>query len=127
MSSESGPPTGDGNGADGSTPPLKRAVFHILLALSGRDLHGLGIAEEVEEVTGGQIRLGPGTLYRSLKQMTERDLVEEVDSPLPDDDPRRKYYGITEAGRQALEAEATRYERIVEAIRERDVLPGSRP
>lgn len=106
--------------------PLKRAVFHILLALSARDLHGLGIAEEVERVTDGQIQLGPGTLYRSLKQMAERGLVRDVESPLPDDDPRRKYYGITEGGRAALEAEAARYERIVETIRERNVLPESR-
>lgn len=126
MSSESESSTVTRSGHDEAPVPLKRAVFHILLALSSRDLHGLGIAEEVERVTDGQIRLGPGTLYRSLRQMAERDLVQEVDSPLPDDDPRRKYYGITEAGRVALEAEAARYERIVETIRERNVLPESR-
>lgn len=118
--------TDSGTGVGEPDQPLKRAVFHILLALSNRELHGLGIAEEVERVTEGQIQLGPGTLYRSLKQMAERGLVQDVESPLPDDDPRRRYYGITEAGRAALEAEATRYERIVETIRERNVLPESR-
>ena len=106
--------------------PLKPAVFHILLTLSEDDRHGLGIADEVEEATSGAIRLGPGTLYRSLKEMTQDGFVREVAAPARDEDPRRKFYRITEAGREVLEAEASRYERIVEVARSRRVLPEAR-
>jgi len=105
------------------TLPLKTPVFHILLALSSRDLHGLGIADEVEEATGGVVELGPGTLYRSLKQMSERGLLREVEAPTEDADPRRKYYTITGAGRSLLAEEAARLEELVRMARERDVLP----
>lgn len=105
-----------------SRTPLKPAVFHILLALAGRRLHGLGIADEVEQFTGGEIRLGPGTLYRSLREMAEDGLIRETDPPEEGADPRRKYYDITHAGRRALEDEAVRYQRVVLAARKRDVL-----
>lgn len=103
--------------------PLKTPVFHILLALSGRDLHGLGIADEVEEATDGVVELGPGTLYRSLKEMAERELIREVDAPEDDADPRRKYYRITPYGRKAVAAEAARFEQLVEVARTRKLLP----
>lgn len=102
--------------------PLKPAVFHILMALAEQHRHGLGIADEIETSTGGSIRLGPGTLYRSLKEMTEDGLVAEVHPPRPDEDPRRKFYRITEAGSEVLQAEASRYEQIVEIARQRHVL-----
>ena len=103
--------------------PLKTPVFHILLALSERDLHGLGVADEVEEATDGVVELGPGTLYRSLKEMAQRGLIREVEAPEADADPRRKYYGITERGRKLVAAEAARLERLVEVARTRNLLP----
>jgi DNA-binding PadR family transcriptional regulator len=103
--------------------PLRPAVFHILLALSMGDLHGLGIAEEVEVTTDGTIELGPGTLYRSLKEMAETGLIEDVPAPEEGSDPRRRYYGITEAGRRLVQVEATRLARLVEVARDRDLLP----
>ncbi len=102
--------------------PLRRPVFHILLALSRDQLHGLGIAEVVERDTDGSVELGPGTLYRSLKEMTERGLVVEVDAP-EGADPRRKYYRATELGRSLVAAEAGRLASIVSLARARDVLP----
>lgn len=102
--------------------PLRRPVFHILLALSRDPLHGLGIAEVVERDTQGSVELGPGTLYRSLKEMTERGLVAEVDAPAGAD-PRRKYYRATERGRALVAAEAGRLASIVSVARARDVLP----
>lgn len=103
--------------------PLKPAVFHILLALSHDKRHGLGIADEVENATNGAIRLGPGTLYRSLKEMAVSGLVDEVPAPQEDEDPRRKFYCITKVGLKVLKAEASRYESIVEVARRRHVLP----
>lgn len=102
--------------------PVRRPVFHILLALSGKELHGLGIAEEVERATDGTVELGPGTLYRSLKEMSDAGLVREVEGP-EQADPRRKYYGITAEGRTVVAAEAARLARIVDEARRRKVLP----
>lgn len=102
--------------------PLRRSVLHILLALSPAPRHGLGIADEVERITDGTIQLGPGTLYRSLKEMSERSLIEEV--PGPDDaDPRRRYYELTGRGRALLAAEVGRLDSLVRTARERDVVP----
>ena len=106
--------------------PLKPAVFHILLALSEKSQHGLGIADRVERATDGAVRLGPGTLYRSLKEMTREGLVCEIPAPAEDEDPRRKFHRLTEAGRAVLEAEAMRYQRIVDVAKERQVLPEAR-
>lgn len=112
--------TGNGSPAE---LPLRPPVFHILLALTRADLHGLGIAEEVERATDGTVELGPGTLYRSLKEMAERELVREVEAPEPDPDPRRKYYRVTAEGRALVSAEVARLERLVRLARERDLLP----
>jgi DNA-binding PadR family transcriptional regulator len=101
---------------------LKPPVFHILLALAEAELHGLGIADRVEATTGGSVELGPGTLYRSLKEMAEAGLIREA-SAAADADPRRKYYAITAEGRRRVSAEASRLERLVEVARERHVLP----
>ena len=64
----------------GSTS-VRPAVFHILLALSGGDLHGLGIAKAVDDATEGSFPLGPGTLYRSLKEMAADGLVADTAAP----------------------------------------------
>ena len=102
---------------------MKPAVFHILLALSGQDLHGLGIAQSVEMATAGDVRLGPGTLYRSLKEMAHDGLIEKAAAPDGEDDPRRRFYQISDAGRAAVAAEAGRMERLVEVARSNRVLP----
>ena len=111
-----------------SPPPatLRPAAFNILLALAGADLHGLGIAQEVERITAGAMTLGPGTLYRSLKEMARDGLIREVGAPESDADPRRKYYRATAAGRRVLAEQAARLELLVEAARARDVLPDPR-
>ncbi len=103
--------------------PLRPAVFHILLALSTAPRHGLGIAEAVDDATEGSVTLGPGTLYRSLKEMARDRLIEEVPAPSSDDDPRRRYYALTDGGRVAVRDEAARLARIVDVAREANVLP----
>jgi DNA-binding PadR family transcriptional regulator len=99
--------------------PLRPAVFHILLALSREDRHGLGIADEVEAVSEGAVRLGPGTLYRSLDEMRDDGLVAPTEAPSGDADPRRKYYRLTEPGRVLLDREVGRLERLVDLARAR--------
>ena len=102
---------------------LTQPAFHILLALAERELHGLGIADRVEDLTRGAVELGPGTLYRSLKEMVESGLIREARAPEGETDPRRKYYAITAAGRRAVAAEAAHLERLVQAARDRKLLP----
>ncbi len=103
--------------------PLKLPVFHILLALGDREVHGLGIADWVEEHTDGAIELGPGTLYRSLKEMLELGLVRETRAPESGADPRRRYYAITAEGRRQMVAEVARLERLVKVARDRKFVP----
>lgn len=106
--------------------PLTPAVFHILLALSEGERHGYSIMQEVAAVTNGQMWLGPGTLYRSIKSMVEEGLIEESDER-PDpalDDERRRYYRLTERGQRAGQAEARRLAALVGVARARRLLTG---
>ena len=87
--------------------PLTPATFHILLALAGGERHGYAIMQEVATLTEEKIRLGPGTLYRSIKALLAEGLIEET-SERPDpalDDERRRYYRLTEQGNRAAAAE----------------------
>lgn len=96
--------------------PLKPHYFHILLAVSGRDLHGYGIQRAVLEQTDDQLRLWPAMLYRSLSKLEEADLIAETATPDEDpDDERRRYYTLTAAGRDRLAFEAQMLSRWAEA------------
>ena len=100
--------------------PLPPVTFHILLALSDQDRHGYAIIQEVEERTGGELRLSAGTLYRSIHRMLEQGLVVETrERPAPeDDDERRRYYRITKLGIDTAKAEARRLEQLVKLARQ---------
>jgi DNA-binding PadR family transcriptional regulator len=99
--------------------PLPPAVFHILMALADEDRHGYAIIQEVRARTGGEVRLGPGTLYRSIQRMLDDDLIVEVaERPAPElDDERRRYYRITPFGRAVARAEANRLQELVRLAR----------
>jgi DNA-binding PadR family transcriptional regulator len=103
--------------------PLTPAIAHILLALADGDRHGYGIMQEVERLTSGSVRMGPGTLYGTIKRMLASGLVEEADEgPDPDlDDERRRYYRMTPLGRAVLQAETARMEALVGAARAKRV------
>lgn len=110
-----------------SPTPLTPAVFHILLALSTGERHGYGIMKQVEADSEGKVTMGPGTLYGSLKRMLNSGLVRESDKRVdPEmDDERRIYYRITDAGKQALQAELERYKHIVSVAKERKLFPNT--
>ncbi len=94
--------------------PLKPEILHILLWLSTRERHGYAILKDVEEATDGAIRLRPSPLYRRLRRLLELGLIQEAEER-PDgdaDDERRRYYRITEEGREILAAEARRVTRL---------------
>ena len=100
--------------------PLSPAVFHILMALSDAERHGYGIMLEVAERTNDKVRLGPGTLYGSIKRMIRDRLIEESgDRPDPefDDDRRRRYYRLTDLGHRVLLAEVERLKTMLKIAR----------
>lgn len=101
--------------------PLGTAAFHILLALAEGDRHGYSISKEVENSTGGAETLGPGTLYRQLKQMLADGWIAETAGD--HEDPRRRNYRLTPWGRRIAQAEAARLESLVRLARSRRLLP----
>lgn len=113
----------------GSRLPLSPAVFHILLALATGEMHGYAIMHEVAILSDGQVNIGPGTLYGSIKRILADGLIEESDHrPDPElDDERRRYYRITEEGRRLLGAEAERLARLVRVAERMRVLGGTPP
>jgi DNA-binding PadR family transcriptional regulator len=90
--------------------PLTPATFHALVALANGPTHGYAIAKEVEELTGGRIVMGPGTLYGSLQRMVASGLVREARNPGDGGlhAERRRYYEITPLGAEALRTESER-------------------
>jgi len=105
--------------------PLPPAVYHILIALADAESHGYAILQEVASRTGGEVRLGAGTLYRSIQRMLEQGLIVETqERPAPElDDERRRYYQITRLGRAVARAEAARLERLVKLARASGLMP----
>ncbi len=106
--------------------PLSSAALHILLALAGEDLHGYGIMQEIARQSEGIYKLGPGTLYDNLQKLIQGGSVEELGPRRGDADPRRRYYRITDAGREVLRAETTRLTHVVREARLRLRLPNPR-
>jgi DNA-binding PadR family transcriptional regulator len=103
--------------------PLTPAIFHIMLALSEGESHGYSLIAQVDGITNGRMQLGPGTLYRSIQRMLVDELIEEVAGAGSDPvDERRRYYRLTEFGKQVAQAEARRLARLVEVASERGLL-----
>lgn len=100
--------------------PLTPLSHAVLLALADADRHGYGIIKEVERQTAGTLSPGTGTLYAALQRMQDEGLIADSDrSPAPDEDQRRKYYRLTEAGRAAARAETRRLARLVAVAEEK--------
>ena len=110
-----------------TSPPLTPATFHILLALVDEERHGYAIMQEIAERTSGAVRLGPGTLYGSLKRLLEQGIVEESDERADPalDDERRRYYRITRYGVSVARAEARRLEELVRSARRKKLIGGA--
>jgi DNA-binding PadR family transcriptional regulator len=103
---------------------LSRSALLVLLALVDQPRHGLGILERVEEVSRGEVRLGPGTLYGTLQKLVAGGQIRETaQAPDPaDHDPRRRYYRITPRGQRDLRDEAVRMRALVRAAVAHNIL-----
>lgn len=106
--------------------PLAPSVYNVLLALGERTLHGYGMIQAFEEMTGGAETLLPGTLYATISRMVDEGLLEETDRPPeadPSGGPRRRYYRVTEQGRAVARAESERLGRLLDVARTQNLAP----
>jgi DNA-binding PadR family transcriptional regulator len=101
---------------------VKNRVYLILLALADSDLHGLGVARAVQELSGGRTRLWPASLYATLDELHESGLIEELDDPRrrpADESEKKRFYRLTRAGHRALAAETDRLGALVKKAKSR--------
>jgi DNA-binding PadR family transcriptional regulator len=106
----------------GDITPLATSTFLILLVLAAGDRHGYGIIKDVERETGGTTRLGPGTLYRLIKQLVADGWIIEVPAR-SSDDPRRRVYRLTPVGWDVARMEVERLDRLMQIARQRKLIP----
>ena len=102
--------------------PLTHVVYHVLVSLSEEARHGYGIIKDVLARTDGEMELEAGTLYAAIRRMRDDGLVSEVPPPAGAD-ARRRYYAITELGREVARAESRRLESLVALARSAKLLP----
>jgi DNA-binding PadR family transcriptional regulator len=97
------------------SPPLSRTATHVLLAIGPEERHGYAIMREIERMTEGATRLGPGGIYTTIKHLLDDGLIEECDErPDPElDDQRRRYYRLTALGRTVARDEVRRLDALV--------------
>jgi DNA-binding PadR family transcriptional regulator len=102
---------------------LRTNDVYILFTLLEGPLHGYRIAQQIEEMTGGAVRLEAGNLHRTVQKLMRGGLVEVSDDrpPPEEDDPRRRYYAITTKGERELGREAARLRTLVKALAARGV------
>jgi DNA-binding PadR family transcriptional regulator len=98
-----------------------RAEFHVLLALRHTSRHGYAIMQDVEELSEGQVRLGPGTLYTAIKRLLAAGLIAECDA----DGERRRCYRLTRKGKTVATEEAQQLSNLVRIARKRGLLPST--
>jgi DNA-binding PadR family transcriptional regulator len=101
---------------------VKNRVYLILLALTDSNLHGLGIARAVQELSDGRTRLWPASLYGTLEELTESGLIEELDDIRQrpaDASDKQRFYRLTRAGQRALAAETNRLAALVKIAKSR--------
>jgi DNA-binding PadR family transcriptional regulator len=103
--------------------PLSAHQFHILLALTDADRHGYGVIQDVEQRTGGDMRLGTGTLYTAIARLVTLGLIGESGR----EDDRRRYYRLLPLGRAVLQAETRRLEALVRHAHARGVRSSPAP
>ena len=100
--------------------PLGEPAFYILLSLADRQKHGYAILKDVEELSAGKTTLSTSTLYEALSRLLEQGLIERVEpGELPGGNRPRKIYQLSQQGRQILQAETSRLQRMVELARPR--------
>jgi DNA-binding PadR family transcriptional regulator len=109
--------------------PLTPGMFQVLIALADGDKHGYAIIKEVGRRTGGEITLSAGTLYTIVRRFEQEGVIAESHQR-PEaalDDERRRYYKLTDFGRDLARAEARRMESALGMARAKNLIPKARP
>lgn len=108
--------------------PLSQPVFHILLAVADRQRHGYAVLKEIERATDGRVRPSTGTLYAAIQRLLDDGLIDESHERPADelDDERRRYYRISELGREVVARESQRLADLLALVRAKKLLSGSR-
>jgi len=108
--------------------PLTAAMFNVLLSLADGEKHGYAILKEVEEQTAGEVQLSTGTLYGIIKRLLADGLIAELrNRPMEGDDQRRRYYRLTDDGREVAIAEAQRMEKLLARARNKRLIKALKP
>jgi DNA-binding PadR family transcriptional regulator len=117
----------DSTSGTAEQPAISPQLFHVLLSLADGARHGYGILLEVQERTGGAVSLGTGTLYSIVKRLREDGWIAETEAEDPErEDPRRRHYRLTEAGRRVLRLEAERLRALVRQAEAKAILGRAR-
>lgn len=106
--------------------PLHPLEFRILLVLLDGPSHGYRIVKAIEERVGGNRKIYPANLYRRIRDLMDRGLIEASDSPAGESEGRRTYVAVSDLGRRVARAEAERLDALVADARERRLLEGAR-
>jgi len=107
--------------------PLSPPVYHVLLALGDKALHGYAIIQAFEQKTAGRDRLLPGTLYATIARMVRAGLIQESrDAEAESTDARRRYYRVTSFGRAVAAAESERLRRLLQVARDELLIPDTK-
>lgn len=109
--------------------PLTPGMFQVLIALADGEKHGYAIIKEVARRTAGEVALSAGTLYTIIRRFEQEGVLEES-AERPDaalDDERRRYYRVTDFGRDVARAEARRMETALGMARAKNLIPKARP
>jgi DNA-binding PadR family transcriptional regulator len=108
------------------SPPLREQSYLILLALAPEPLYGYGILVAVRELSDGRIKLAAGTLYTALDRLGDEGVVDVHHEEVVDGRFRR-YYTLTDAGREVIEAETERRAALAARARHRLSIPRTFP
>ncbi len=109
---------------ESGSPSITATMFNILVVLAGGENHGYAILREVQEINERGARLGATSLYRSIRNLLEAGLIEELDgSPVDNSDERRRYYRLTEIGLGVLNEEVDRLEGLLKIVKSHNLKP----
>ncbi len=100
--------------------PLPAAGFFVLFALADGEKHGYRIMQEIKELSGGKLHLGPATLYTNIQRLVAQALIVEIESEVSE---RRRTYRLSLAGSKLLQAELRRQEEVLKIARLRKLYP----
>jgi DNA-binding PadR family transcriptional regulator len=102
--------------------PLTPAVFYILFSLADGEKHGYAVMQQVTVLSDGKFRMGPGTLYTTIQRLLELSLIEETANH-DEREGRRRYYGLTGAGKALLRVEIGRMDAVVRLAHRKKLVP----